>query len=374
MGTGHAGERVAGTQRIAARPPDATLCSAGLCSGAARSGCQHGSGDAHRLSCIGHGLVACPDRDIGAGGPIGMAYVLAKMGVVALEIRPGHAAGSGHGLQIRAGGQSHSGDLALIRGIQRLEAQIVQIFHDGRDSQESRHVLTGLFLQSRLFVQLVVLADHAEEGAFPGSLAGTSHLALAGIVGGYGRGPVIEVLVQALQISGGRMGCLVDVHALILPAVLLQAELHACIGHELPGTSCTGMGAGFGIVTAFHQGQIGKLLGHVVGSKHALGIGQVPFGSLGDHCHGLAAVAQEDILVLPVGHGGFRRVTEGRGQRGGKQCEGQWYAVHVGLLFHGFGFTRNAAPTGGRPGPSRSRRARRPSTVRARRRGRSLRR
>ena len=107
--------------------------------------------------------------------------------------------------------------------------------------------------------------------------------------------------MELVQIIGSRDGCLIDVKALVLPVVLVEAVLHAGVLHELPGAGRARAGLGHRIVAALDDGEIGKLFGQALGAEDLSGVGEVLFAALGEDLHGLAPVAQE-VLVL-FGHG-----------------------------------------------------------------------
>jgi len=182
------------------------------------------------------------------------------------------------------------------------------------------------------FVQLVVAFHHFVEISGARAFLGTAHLALTGIVGGDGRGPVAKVPVQFLEIVGGGFGSAIGVQAFVQPPVLGQAVLHAGIGHELPGAQGPHTGFRIRTVAALNQGQIGQLFGHAARAEDLAGITQIGLGIAGKDAHGPAPLAQE-VLVLQdhVRHGGLVDVTvdAGRVLEGGQFRGGQRLAALV---------------------------------------------
>ena len=181
-----------------------------------------------------------------------------------------------------------------------VKAQLRQVAHNFCHGQKAGHILFGFFPQLGLVVQLVIACLDLKEVTAAGALFGAAHLAFTGIVGRNGRGPVPEIAVEFLQIIGGGLRSLVRVQTLVHPPVLIQTVFHAGIGHELPGPGGARRRFGVNPVAAFHNSQIGQLVGHAARAEDLAGIGQVLFGTLGKHAHGIAAFAQE-ILIL-AGH------------------------------------------------------------------------
>ena len=178
----------------------------------------------------------------------------------------------------------------------------------------------------------MVAFHHLIEIPGAGAFLGPAHLALTGVVGGDGRGPVAEIPVQFLEIVGGGLGGAVGVQTFVQPPVLGQAVLHAGIGHELPGAQSPHAGFRIGAVAALHQGQIGQLLRHAARTEDLAGVAQIGLGIAGKDAHGPAPLAQE-VLVLQddIRHGGLVDVAvdAGRVLEGGQFRRGQRLAALV---------------------------------------------
>ena len=162
---------------------------------------------------------------------------------------------------------------------------------------ETGNVLRCFGPETSLLIELSITLAHAEERIFTAGRTGTGHFALAGIVGGYGRGPVTELFIKLLQIISSGFRGFEDIKTLVPELILVEAVLHSRERHKLPCARGAGTGLGLGVVPAFHAGKIGEFLGYSLLPESLLHVGKVLFSAFRENGNVPAALIEE-ILVL----------------------------------------------------------------------------
>ncbi len=107
-----------------------------------------------------------------------------------------------------------------------------------------------------------------------GFLDGALDVACAPVVGGHGKVPVAELVVEELHVAGVGAGGFFRIESLVDPGV--AGESVVSVGHELPHASGAGAAVdGVRLEAGFRDGEIDEILGHAFFAKHALDHGLV---------------------------------------------------------------------------------------------------
>ena len=269
----------------------------------------------------------------GAGAP-GRRDGTQNMRIVGEKFLPAHVEAAAQFHKVGGGlcrERCHGNQHGMI-GIRRRRpyAQRVGIAHDLGNGKETRHIEHGFLAQLQVVVQPVVLLDDFMKLACARGFLGAAYLALAAVVGGNGKVPVMKDVVQAGKIAGRRFGGAVGIPALVRPPVLPESVGLARGGNELPHAHGVGTGHGHGVVAAFQIGEIGQILGKPPGTEHALGIVQVRDAVAQEILHGAAPLPRilDEVIADLRFHGRgkisveFSGVRVGFFLRGGKGGEG----------------------------------------------------
>ena len=128
---------------------------------------------------------------------------------------------------------------------------------------------------------------------------GALHVALAPVVGRQREVPVAELRVQLLQVVERGAGRGQHVAAVVAEQVLLQLEVLAGGGHELPHARGPRAGDGLRVEGALDEGQQGQLAGHAAPLDLFDDVEQVAAAALG---HALHVVGAAGVPLLPLAH------------------------------------------------------------------------
>ena len=172
------------------------------------------------------------------------------------------------------------------------------VVHDivGRD--EGRHIAARLTGQIGIYLPVVAFASGTVDGAV--DILGTA------IVGRNHEVPVAENFVEIPQITGGGVGGLDGVAALIHERVHLQSVLLTGGQHKLPESRGTHARDGVGVQTRLNDRQIAQFERHVVGFQCLFKDGHVEVACSQPEAYGAAqpgGIAVDELAHhLIVGH------------------------------------------------------------------------
>ena len=206
-----------------------------------------------------------------------------------------------HQRHVNVVGDVHGLEVGVVFDQRQLGFESLWVGHDVFYGLQLGHVHAG-------FGRHVQLGVAGAQARFLVAGNGAADAALAPVVGCQRQVPVTKHAVQLLQVIEGRAGRGQHIAPVIAKDVLLEIEIVARGGHELPHARSLGGRNGLGVERAFDVGQQCQFGGHAPALQLFYDVKEVFAGALGHALHvvgaaGIPLLTVLHQLVLQVGHG-----------------------------------------------------------------------
>ena len=224
-----------------------------------------------------------------------------KRGVQRTKVCFAHTGQLGHQRYIDVVGDVHRLEIGVVFNQRQLGAKRVRVGHDVLHGLQLGHIHAG-------FGRHVQVGVAGAQSCFLVAGNGPTHAAFAPVVGGQGQVPVAKHAMEFLQVVERGAGRGEHIAAVVAKGVLLEVEIIAGGGHELPHAGGLGAGHRLWVEGTLDVGQQRQFGGHAPQFELFNNVEQVFAGTLGHALHvigaaGIPLLAVLHQFVLQVGHG-----------------------------------------------------------------------